>query len=353
VSFPSSWYFVARSSDVKPGQVLGKHLFGRNLVLWRTESGAFHISDATCPHLGSDLARLGKVKGEHLVCASHQFRYDGAGDCVGTMYGGVPGNCPRGVLYSWPVREHGTFCFAYYDARRRPPSWELPAEVFLKSDSVHLARNSYTFNSDIDFINEDNFDIGHFYKYHDIFDVRPTPVKRDGHTISVRYEFKRGSMISRKELFYGLVPKLVGNFGSVLHGHGFTHFDMYLPQYRFHMEYLVFPTPIAPGKTWYNAFLRRDRIGGERPLWQRALLTVVNEFAYVMAYFQLRGEHRLEGPEYWETKRRVSSPILADEEVDLIGSYREWSKQFMSNEAAVANNGGGSQVLGATINGRP
>lgn len=329
MSFPSSWYFVARSSEIKPGQILGKHLLGKDIVLWRTESGVFHVSDATCPHLGSDLARLGKVVGEHLVCSSHQFHFDGKGDCVGTMFGGTPNNCPKSVLHPWPVHEVGGFCFVYYDAQRKLPTWQMPAEVFLKSDSVHLARNSYTFNAEVDFINEDNFDLGHFYKYHDIFDVVPGPVTCDGHTISVRYDFKRGSMISRKELLKGLVPKLVGNFGSVLYGHGFTHFDMFLPQYRFHMEYLVFPTPIDPGKTWYNAFLRRDRIDGGRPWWSKALLTVVNEFAFVMAYMQLRGEHRLEGPEYWETKHRVASPILADEEVGLIGPYREWSAQFM------------------------
>lgn len=333
MSFPSSWYFVARSSEIKPGQVLGKHYFGRDMVLWRTESGVLHVSDAICPHLGSNLTRLGQVKGEHLVCKSHQFHFDGAGDCVGTMFGGTPNNCPKSVLFPWPVRELGGFCFVYYDAQRREPTWEMPTEVFSNPGTVHLLRNSYTFNADIAFINEDNFDIGHFYKYHDIFDVRPTPVRRDRHTISVRYDFKRGSMISRKELLGGLVPKLVGNFGSVLYGHGFTHFDMFLPQYRYHMEYLVFPTPIAPGKTAYNAFLRRDKLKGLQSLWRRALLTVVNEFAFVLSYFQLRGEHSLEGPEYWETKHRVASPILADEEVDLIGPYREWSAQFLPDES--------------------
>ena len=68
---PSGWYYAADSTEVAAGQVVRKELFGQALALWRTERGDLNVSDATCPHMGSDLTRLGKVKGEHLQCFAH------------------------------------------------------------------------------------------------------------------------------------------------------------------------------------------------------------------------------------------------------------------------------------------
>jgi len=73
MAIPSGWYFCAASADVAPGQVLRKELFGEAWALWRSESGALHVSSAVCPHLGSDLGKLGRVRGEHLQCFSHRY----------------------------------------------------------------------------------------------------------------------------------------------------------------------------------------------------------------------------------------------------------------------------------------
>src|SRR3954469_16065616 len=121
---PSGWYYCADSREIPRGKVVRKELFGQVLALWRTRSGALRVSDATCPHLGSDLGKLGKVEGEHLQCFSHRFEYDGAGNCAKTPRGAA---CrTQGVLRTFPVHEIGGFVLAWYDANGRAPGWCIP-----------------------------------------------------------------------------------------------------------------------------------------------------------------------------------------------------------------------------------
>ena len=66
------------------------HYFGRELVLFRTESGEAHAVDAYCAHLGAHLAVGGKVEGEGIRCPFHGWCYDGAsGQCTDIPYTAV------------------------------------------------------------------------------------------------------------------------------------------------------------------------------------------------------------------------------------------------------------------------
>src|SRR5438552_2906374 len=80
--FPSGWYVIARSDDLPAGGVVPLHYFGRDLVLFRTESGAACLFDAYCPHLGAHLGYGGTVCGESIRCPFHGWRFDRAGQCV-------------------------------------------------------------------------------------------------------------------------------------------------------------------------------------------------------------------------------------------------------------------------------
>src|SRR5262245_25987429 len=87
---PRGWYFCAESSEIKPGNLISKKLFGQKIILWRTVSGVLNVSHSVCPHLGSDLSQLGKVEGENLRCFSHSYTYNGSGDCVATGFKELP-----------------------------------------------------------------------------------------------------------------------------------------------------------------------------------------------------------------------------------------------------------------------
>lgn len=71
--WPQGWYVVARSCELKPGKLRSVSLAGRQIVVYRTESGALGAIDAYCPHMGAHLEH-GSVRGEHLVCPLHGWR---------------------------------------------------------------------------------------------------------------------------------------------------------------------------------------------------------------------------------------------------------------------------------------
>ena len=80
---PFGWYALEYSSELQAGDVIPLEYFGRDLVLFRTESGEPRVLDAFCPHLGAHLGHGGRVEGEGLRCPFHAWLWDGEGRCVG------------------------------------------------------------------------------------------------------------------------------------------------------------------------------------------------------------------------------------------------------------------------------
>lgn len=77
------WVDLVAAEDVRRGEVVGVDL-GEGaarveLVVWRDRSGRPCVMDARCPHQWSYLGHEGVVDGDELVCASHLWRFDGAG----------------------------------------------------------------------------------------------------------------------------------------------------------------------------------------------------------------------------------------------------------------------------------
>ncbi len=54
-AYANGWFRVAYSKDLEVGQVLPLYLLGRDLVLYRDESGGAQVLDAYCRHLGANL----------------------------------------------------------------------------------------------------------------------------------------------------------------------------------------------------------------------------------------------------------------------------------------------------------
>ncbi|MET0406147.1 MAG: Rieske 2Fe-2S domain-containing protein [Cystobacter sp.] len=97
-----SWYVVCASESLRPGQVMGWNLAGRELVVFRTRSGQVQALAAHCPHLGAHLAR-GTVEGEHLRCPLHHLSFDGRGHCHAPVGSGL---AARPLQRAFPVVEH-------------------------------------------------------------------------------------------------------------------------------------------------------------------------------------------------------------------------------------------------------
>ena len=77
---PSGLYALALSNDIDPGTSAGTRLFGHELVVWRDAAGVAHVWEDRCPHRGMRLS-FGFVRGNHIACLYHGWRYDTAGQC--------------------------------------------------------------------------------------------------------------------------------------------------------------------------------------------------------------------------------------------------------------------------------
>lgn len=77
---PSGWYALALGADIEPSTSAGTRLFGHELVVWRDAAGAVHVWEDRCPHRGMRLS-FGFVRGDHIACLYHGWRYDSAGQC--------------------------------------------------------------------------------------------------------------------------------------------------------------------------------------------------------------------------------------------------------------------------------
>ena len=123
--FPRGWFVVGVSKELADSEVKPIKYFGRDMVLYRSESGNAIVHDAFCPHLGAHLGYGGEVVGETIKCPFHAWRFDESGKCVDVPYAKrIP---PRACVKNNPVQERNGLIFMW---NRRDdgeePNWEIP-----------------------------------------------------------------------------------------------------------------------------------------------------------------------------------------------------------------------------------
>lgn len=124
--YPTGWYRILDSGELKAGQAKAVDLLGRNLVAFRTESGTVAVMDAHCPHQGASLA-AGPVVGETIRCPFHAWSFGTDGQLAA-----IPGldRIPRTGVCSHPVVErHGMIWMFHHVSGERVDAPYTPGEV--------------------------------------------------------------------------------------------------------------------------------------------------------------------------------------------------------------------------------
>jgi len=120
------WMPVAGSAELPPGAARAVRLFGEDLVLFRSPSGALGLLDEHCRHRGTSL-RAGCVDETGIRCPYHGWRYAPSGACVE-----IPGESDarlleRAATRGYRAAELGGLVFAYLGPEPAPllPRWDL------------------------------------------------------------------------------------------------------------------------------------------------------------------------------------------------------------------------------------
>lgn len=125
--YPSGWFQIAWVGEVEPGGVRPLRYFGRDLVLYRTDSGDFHVLDAHCPHMGAHLGYGGCVDGDGIVCPYHGWQWGPDGRNVLVPSEGKPTDRRR--VTAWQSAVANGIVWMWFDAAGRTPMWEPPTDL--------------------------------------------------------------------------------------------------------------------------------------------------------------------------------------------------------------------------------
>lgn len=123
------WHPIAGITEFETKTVKPIRLFGENLVLFKTLSGAFGLIERRCAHRGSDLS-FGIVEEDGLRCGYHGWQYDRTGACVFRPFENAINPAaampPSAKRAGYPVQVKGGMIWAYMGPQPAPllPDWE-------------------------------------------------------------------------------------------------------------------------------------------------------------------------------------------------------------------------------------
>ncbi|KAG0097921.1 hypothetical protein BGZ93_001612 [Podila epicladia] len=121
--YPNGWYKLAKTDDVKPGQVINVNGLGRSFAVFRGEiDREIHVLDAMCPHLGANIAIGGEVEGDAVKCPFHGWKFDKSGQCIDIPYAKSVPSVAR--TKPWIHREFTGIIVIWFDAEGRDPMYE-------------------------------------------------------------------------------------------------------------------------------------------------------------------------------------------------------------------------------------
>jgi 5,5'-dehydrodivanillate O-demethylase len=112
------WQPIYHTADLAIGRAVPLHILGENFTLYRGESGRVCLTDARCPHRGTQLSS-GWVEGDDLRCFYHGWKFAADGACI-EQPAEDSSYCDRVKLAVHPTREYLGLIFAYLGKSKAP-----------------------------------------------------------------------------------------------------------------------------------------------------------------------------------------------------------------------------------------
>jgi 3-ketosteroid 9alpha-monooxygenase subunit A len=305
---PNGWFQVAYPEEVAPGQAIPLKFFGKDLVLFRTESGEVRMLDAFCPHLGAHLGYGGKVEGANIRCPFHAWKFDGTGACTEIPYAKkIPANAR---MRPWEVREWAGLIVAWHHAGGEPAPWE-PGVVAEYKDPEWTAyeRRRWTIHTRNQEMAENAVDSAHFHYLHGTSNMPASQAEVNGHILRV---FSGTGMETPRGHVDGSVESLSYGFG------------LGVVRFKGVVETLLVSsvTPID-GENVDVRFNFSVKMVGGADITKGVGKAFVKEVSR-----QLEQDIPI-----WENKTQWERPVLCDGD-GPIGMFRKWCRQFYTETPA-------------------
>ena len=115
---PRGWHCLGLAGGFRDGDPHAVPAFGTKLVVFADSSGALHVLDSYCRHMGGDLSQ-GTVKGDAIACPFHDWRWGGDGRCAAIPYARRVPVTAR--TRSWRTLERNGHLFVWNDPEGNPP----------------------------------------------------------------------------------------------------------------------------------------------------------------------------------------------------------------------------------------
>lgn len=311
---PFGWFAVSYSDELAVGESKPLRYFGKELVLFRTESGQPAVLDAYCPHLGAHLGigihentgRGGTVRGETIVCPFHAWRFDGQGMCVEVPYAKnmPPRLKDKPALKGYPTREINQVIWVWYHPEDAEPLWEVEEhEEANSADWAPLERYEWILNTHPQEMAENAADPAHFRYVHRTASFPEWDTVYEGTTA-------RGVQRARMPTPRGEVDGAIYTF-SFGPGQGATKFEGIADTFLMGLV-----TPIDGEQVHVRFAFTQPRVDGE-----------VQKGGVNAAIVQnIVGQLEEDAP-IWEHKIYRPLPVLCDGD-GPIARFRRWYSQF-------------------------
>jgi nitrite reductase/ring-hydroxylating ferredoxin subunit len=314
----TGWFQVGYVEDVARGEVKALKYFGKDLVLWRGESGEAYLQDAHCMHLGAHRGIGGKVNGNNLVCPWHLWEWNGEGR--NTLIPYSPEGCNQKVrIRTYPLVEWCGLLMCWFDPGETAPSWQLP-EVPEHSDPkwfpLKPSRSRWTIKGHIQMPIENSVDYAHIHPIHGAADYPVCKkIEQKGHWFCSTVEVVYGG---DKESTY-LTPNGPVTGAIEIHNYGVgigiptwrtlpwptIQITCFTPIDDVHMEYFFQQMSMrGDGETG-------DELKGMAKAMLRTQMHVIPQDFFI-----------------WENMQYLENATFADAEGKLYPVLRRWAQQF-------------------------
>lgn len=300
---PYGWFHVAFENDVQRGEIKPMRYFGRDLVMWRSDSGTLTLQDAYCPHLGANFGVGGQVDGENIRCPFHKWEFNGEGKVAAIPYAKRLNE--KACVRTYPLQLKYGLVMAWYHPNGAPPSYDLPeVPEYETGEFTKPIVTRHDVKSCLQEMAENTADGAHFVTIHN----------HPGQANYTRFDFEGPSIIMEStQLFPSSQGPVEGNLNSTSVGFGWG-----IVRYKTLIDVCMLTTnaPVDEEHViqYFHVAYRNpdgdakiDRIGA-------AFNKEVNR--------QLTDDQPI-----WENKIYEASPKLCDGD-GPIAKFRKWAQQF-------------------------